>query len=373
MIKMLNLRNIMKKIIYFLSFIFTLFSLSIPTWGESSSGQDIRVGVIVAPPYVIKTGNKYSGVAIDIWTLIASKANLQYHYILHPNSNYNDAVNDVSLGKYDVLVGPISVTEQRIRQVDYTLPFYLDHIGILFLRSEFGYLRNLLVTLFYTVGFLAAILILIFFLHIHILWYAERRNSPKLGGSYINGLEKIFWGYVSEGKYIDQAKSWKGKIALIIWLFIIYILLTIIHGSIISFMTVSWYQYAYPAQSIPDLESERVAADRGTRTFHLARELGLNVREVSSLHEGISLLKKKQVDAYIVPSTEAENYLQDHQEFEVILSPATLHNDIYYFVTQINSPLRRIIDIHQAELHKENLGVTICSKYLTHRARNCNL
>ncbi len=363
----------MRKITYCLLLNFTLFYLSSASKGENLLEKNVRVGVIVAPPYVIKTGNKYSGIAIDIWTLIASKAKLQYQYILHPNSNYNDAVNDVSLRKYDVLVGPISVTEQRIRQVDYTLPFYLDHIGILFLRSEFGYLRNLLVTLFYTVGFLVAILILFFFLHIHVLWYAERRKSPKLGESYISDLEKIFWGYVSEGKYIDEAKSWKGKIALIFWLFIIYILLTIIHGSIISFMTVSWYQYAYPAQSIPDLESKRVAANRGTRTFHLARELGLNVHEVSSLHEGISLLKKKQVDAYIVPSAEAENYLEDHQEFEVILSPATLQNDVYYFVTQINSPLRRIIDIHQAELHKENIGVTICSKYLTHRAKNCNL
>jgi len=298
----------MKKIVCFIYLALFLFQFPEISWGDDSLERDIRVGVIETPPFVIRNDDQFEGIAIDIWSLIASNAHLKYHFILHPNTDYDDAVNKLAEGTYDILVGPISVTHERIQKVDYSLPFYLSQISLLVLRSKFSFVKNLVLTFLYTVGGLAAVLFLIFILYINVLWFFEKKHSEQLSVSYKEGLEKIFWRYVNEGKYIDIPKSWKGKITLLALVITLYVLLTLIQGSVISFMTVSWYQFANPINTAADIENKKIAADKGSMAYHLAHGMGHAVLGINDISEAIPLLKEKKIEAYVAPAEEMESY-----------------------------------------------------------------
>ena len=92
----------------------------------------LRVGVHISPPVVIKKSDgTYEGVLYDMWTKIKEKLNVPVEEIFVEHKDINEDV--VGMGKhekYDMIVGPISVTEYRIKHVNYTRPLILNRIKI---------------------------------------------------------------------------------------------------------------------------------------------------------------------------------------------------------------------------------------------------
>ena len=91
----------------------------------------MRVGVIStnASPYVIRNGDNYSGIAIDIWEIIAKKEDIEFNYI-EVGPREEDAIKKLHKKEVDILVGPYTITSKRYQHVGYTLPFYYSDIAL---------------------------------------------------------------------------------------------------------------------------------------------------------------------------------------------------------------------------------------------------
>ena len=91
----------------------------------------MRVGVIStnASPYVIRNGDKYSGIAIDIWETIAKKENIEFSYVEVGPSEEN-AIEKIVKKEVDILVGPYTITGKRYQHISYTLPFYYSDVAL---------------------------------------------------------------------------------------------------------------------------------------------------------------------------------------------------------------------------------------------------
>ena len=80
---------------------------------------------------MIKNGDQLSGISLNIWRRVAEDNNLSYELVEQPSPKAGiEAVHD---GEIDVLVGPISITPDRLNLpgVDFTQPYFIGKEGIL--------------------------------------------------------------------------------------------------------------------------------------------------------------------------------------------------------------------------------------------------
>ena len=64
----------------------------------------MKVGVIStnSSPYVIRDGDKYSGISIEIWETIAKKSDISYEYI-EAGDNEDNAIERLKNKEFDIV------------------------------------------------------------------------------------------------------------------------------------------------------------------------------------------------------------------------------------------------------------------------------
>ena len=93
--------------------------------------KKLKVGVVStdAIPHVIRNGDNYSGIAIDIWKAIAKKADIDFKFV-EAGNNQDEAISKIQKGSLDVLVGPYYISNKRYQHVDFTIPYFLSDVGV---------------------------------------------------------------------------------------------------------------------------------------------------------------------------------------------------------------------------------------------------
>jgi len=90
----------------------------------------IKVGIIQKDPFIIND-KKISGLTIDIWEHIANKYDIKYKYYTVKNID-----KDIDDNKYDVYLGNINITPERIRKLDFTVPYYFSNYSVTSLKKD---------------------------------------------------------------------------------------------------------------------------------------------------------------------------------------------------------------------------------------------
>ena len=98
---------------------------------ETDKNKKIRVGIVSTnnAPYVIREGDSYSGISVDIWKNVAKNADIDYEFIEAGRTNA-ESIKKLNNKEVDVLVGPYSITNKTYQHVNYTIPYYLADIGL---------------------------------------------------------------------------------------------------------------------------------------------------------------------------------------------------------------------------------------------------
>ena len=93
----------------------------------------IKVGVIEKNPFVINK-DKLSGFSIDIWEYIAKKNKISYKYV---SIDKKEKINKVIDKKdHDVILGVVNSTPERIRKIDFTIPYYFTNYSLVSLKDN---------------------------------------------------------------------------------------------------------------------------------------------------------------------------------------------------------------------------------------------
>lgn len=93
------------------------------------------VGIAGSEPFVFEELGK--GIATEIWDEIADKRSWDYKYMAF--ENVEDALHQLNSGDLDVVVGPISITSNRLEDMRFSQPFYNSSISIISLEAEKGF------------------------------------------------------------------------------------------------------------------------------------------------------------------------------------------------------------------------------------------
>lgn len=87
----------------------------------------LTVGIGGTPPFLIRDGDEYEGFVLDLWKQIAVINNFEYELVLQTNTQ--DALDALNSGELDLLIGPFSITSERLQTVNFTRPFLSPVLG----------------------------------------------------------------------------------------------------------------------------------------------------------------------------------------------------------------------------------------------------
>jgi len=140
----------------------------------------LKVAVLEKKPFIINN-DKLSGFTIDVWEYIAKKHDIQFEYdIIDKKTKIDSVINNK---KYDVILGRVSMTPNRISKVDYTIPYYFTNYSLVS-QNEKQY-QTVLKPLFNTLYYIIAFICLIFLLNFVFL-------NKNINGSIAFTLENMF-------------------------------------------------------------------------------------------------------------------------------------------------------------------------------------
>ncbi|XP_074563521.1 glutamate receptor 2.7-like [Curcuma longa] len=177
------------------------------------------------------------GFCIQVFKEILKNLNYDVLYEWAPfNGSYDDLVNQVSLKKFDVAVGDITILAKRSVNVTFTEPFLSSGLSMLVpirtnhtpwmltkpFTKEVWFL--FLATLIYTCV---------------VVWYLERKNNPELNGNWRQQLGAALWLTFSTLFFAHgRVYSFYTKTVIIVWLLVVLILINSFTANLSSILTI---------------------------------------------------------------------------------------------------------------------------------------
>lgn len=94
----------------------------------------LKIGLAGSPPFVMSGTDNKSGIAFEIWDAVAHAAN--WHYSIQKYPTVANALTAMQEGKLDLVVGPISITSERINKMDFSQPYYYSGFSIMSRKDD---------------------------------------------------------------------------------------------------------------------------------------------------------------------------------------------------------------------------------------------
>ncbi|MGB0431938.1 MAG: transporter substrate-binding domain-containing protein, partial [Bacteroidia bacterium] len=154
------------------------------------AADTLTVGIKPAPPFVIKDGENWRGLTVDIWEHIAAENQFVTQY---KELSMDQMTNQLTNSQIDIGLGAVTVSTNREKQFDFSNAYYPSGLGILFKKDEATAIKiamNLV-----SGNFIKAILLLcLVLLGVgFIIWLAEKRKNPDEFEGGIKGVLSGFW------------------------------------------------------------------------------------------------------------------------------------------------------------------------------------
>ncbi|NEN91172.1 MAG: transporter substrate-binding domain-containing protein [Okeania sp. SIO3H1] len=348
----------------------TLLSITlISLFPLSARATKLRVGVAGSPPFVIKDRD-VQGISIDIWQELASLEGLEYQLI--PQDSVKDSVDSMTRGELDVVIGPISITSDRLEKVAFTQPYFLANIGLL-ISGERPKLWSRLQP-FFGLAFMSSVglLVVLLFTVGNLLWLAERRrNTEQFPKDYWNGIGNGMWFALvtlTTVGYGDRAPITKtGRIIAGVWMMITMVTVSSLTAGIATSLTLSLSdQTALQFTAPEDITNSRIAVVRGSTGEKWAQRYGARISQTRTLVEAIDLVKLNEVDGVVFDAPALKYYLHTNPNENLKLSPVTFASESYGFMIFPDSSFLEDFNIRILEMRESGKIREIESQWLSY-------
>lgn len=323
-----------------------------PTDSQDDDAGDsdvLTVGIGGTPPFLIRQGDSYEGMVLDLWKQIALANDYDYELILQTETQA--ALDAVAAGELDLLVGPFSITSERLQSVNFTRPFFVSSVGIL-LPQELPTLWSR-VRPFFTAAALSSTgaLLVCLFLVGNSMWLAERKQNPEqFSKDYLPGVGNGMWFALvtlTTVGYGDRAPvTPAGRFIASVWMLISLIAVSSLIGGLASAFTLALSQIPAGGITSPsDLEGTRMAVVSGSTGEVWAAEYQARLLTKPQLKQAVEAVLSGQADGVVFDRPALEYYLSQNPDLDLRLADFTLNSENFGFVVPYNSSLTQQLDL----------------------------
>jgi ABC-type amino acid transport substrate-binding protein len=312
-------------------------------------------------------GDTPRGLSISVWRLTAETAGVSYEWVKF--DTVEAALGALAEGRLDGVVGPISITSERARAIDFTQPYFSSSVGLLLPHRDSEVQRVLapFLTNAFLVGTGTLLLVLtgVGFL----FWLTERRKNPDMfPPSPLKGIGNGIWFSLvtmTTVGYGDRVPitPW-GRVIAGVWMVIAMLTVSSLTAGIATALTVSSLEPA-AIRSMDQIRGKRIAARVGTNANREARKYGARVVEVAGLPEGAAALRAGKVDGVIDDRPILEYFLSQNPDLDVRLSEIRHQPQGYGFALRANANLEQQVNVALLEKLEDESVKRISERWLS--------
>ena len=346
---------------------------------EKGNSEEYSVVVLLSGyPYAFydKTQDTYEGFAVDIMRKLLKdlKLKTKIKWVREKDVNFNQTIEDVAAGKYDLAIGNFSMSAVRAKKISFTHPVYLTDSSLVYRQSEshpFTLIKNILkiwVKPFSIIFILAAIIGLV-------SYYAKGRYATKK-----NKLRWHLWGTLAAllgepGTVIDESdvsNYYSLFLGLIILSSAFYI------GSYLTAITTNTalrhtadYDPFDPNDS-QGLKNKKILVNKGTTYIDEVKKYGGIPILKERKQDGIEMITdNKKIDGYLNDTGYVIKEKEDRPDFQISFSkwPETKTGigTTAFVINKHKTELLRMFNRHILKLHKNQFIEVQCSNWMDAR------
>jgi len=353
---------------YFILFIFVVLAsnTSLLAQNQLTLSDTLKVGVAGSQPFVFPSSASNKGIAVEIWEDIAAKK--EWNYTYQSFDNVETALNSLKKGQLDLVVGPISITSDRLQYMRFSQPYYNSSLAIVSRSDKLSLWQK--IQPFFSLKLILAIVVFLFILAIvgTLLWLAERKNSPEqFPGKPLDGIGNGMWLAIvtmSTVGYGDKAPVtlW-GRIITGTWIVVSIIFATSMVAGIASTLTISSLGTS-TITNIEQLANKKAATIAGSPSDLFLKENKAKVISVNSMDEAFEKLKAKDVEAVVYDRPQLLYYIKQNQSENLYISKAEYYKLGYGFAFPTGSSLVYLVNRSLLELSEHQETEKIILTYL---------
>ena len=372
----------MKKILSIVMLVSVFFTVhGAPQVSSSSLNKAVvRVGYVGSPPFVSSHKPTSDGFAIDLWVFIADHLGFNNYTMIDAGQNYNHALQELSEGQYDILIGNISVSSQRERLVDFSVPFLLNKTSLVVPDSAAtgaGFLTVLMRLIFSQFG----LLFLGIFVMIGVIAVAYGYSQSKIyaakGQSITDQIQTSLWVtslalLLGDMSYDPENK--RGRLILVLACALGIIFLSLI-GAACTTSLLRSQQAIDEHYTIHKLKNKKIIVEKGSIQVTYMRDIGAVPVEVDHIDQGFELLKEKPNEyvGFALDNGLAQYYLSRNADADLKIAPTFLGADLFAFAFPHGSPFKETVNGGVLYAAEESATEHLCQSYISDTVSECKL
>lgn len=335
--------------------IIALLTILVPVTLHASAPADttsIQVGIAGTAPFV---NEENQGISVDIWNVVVGKLDIPYFFV--PYASVPDALDALEAGKLDAVIGPVSISSDRVARMDMTQPYFRSSLSILSRNDRLGVWDR--IAPFFSIKLLYALLLFLFILAVvgTLLWLAERKASPEqFPREPARGIGNGMWCAIvtmSTTGYGDIAPvTLPGRIIAGSWMVVSIIFATTMVAGIASTLTLSGLGHTV-IDTAEKLPGTRVAVLEGSPAADFVTDHGGRAVPEVNLDSCYAALQDKRVDAVVFDRPQLLYFIKERHDKDMAVSAAEYQPQGYGFAFPMHSPLMPQVDVELLRMKED--------------------
>jgi polar amino acid transport system substrate-binding protein len=263
--------------------------------------ETLRVAALPIAGALDWAGDHPTGLMIDVWEDLAGRLEMETEFIRV--ANFRGLLDDLAAGHADVALGPIAITEEREKQIDFTHPIFHSGMRIAVRQRVNSGLSDALGSmvswqLLQLVGAVVGLVLL----SGHLLWWFERDgNQHSFPRAYPRGVWEAIWWIAStivtggcDDKHVDSVL---GRAIAFVWMVGGIGLIAVFTSMLTASMTAD--RVTGTIHGPRDLAGRTVGCQERAVAVDVIRQRGGQAQEFVTLLEAADALALGMVDAVV--------------------------------------------------------------------------
>jgi len=344
----------MKKLLIVLSLLISI--------GNIVASDTLYVGVKESPPFTMRNSDgTWDGVCVDIMKSVASKTDKIVIY-KELNVDYNKIHNELNNGNIDLFVGSMTITANRLREVNFTQPFYVSGISIATnLKPESNFFKTLFGWEFW--NGIIMLLFTIFFSGI-IFWLFERKNSNTNFNDSVMGIfdGAYFASFtMTTVGYGDVLKTKGGKMMAIILMWVSIGLVGYMYGQITTALTVT--KLGNNIGNLQELRKTKIGTIGGSTSANFLDKNDVKYIAFKSPEEALDAMNGNELTTFVYDTPILQYFIGKNKYKDISLIEQSFTQETYGFATAKDNDLADKIDPYIINIIDGDDWSNILSKY----------